>query len=272
MNGQIFQILVIALNGNALCEGHSIERFGPDSSAFMFEHETTFHELDRTQPEEQWTKIFTSPKSWLDSGRQECCGYRVHFVSRDVEGIPDRSSSAFAGGGSRWLLEQVHDGSSSLWESSLELTHPDAPNRRIWSTRYHCIEPTWTGNWPAHEIQMIRAEFRLALEQIRAFAASIDSGFSSNFESAIDQLDAKKPAQFVWNQNALPDGLGISLEARQLLAAAQKAWVFGGMGSWNDLYLPDQDIQANYDRVSSSLFTALQNALVCAVNSTCSCD
>ena len=43
------------------------------------------------------------------------------------------------------------------------------------------------------------------------------------------------------------------LPAAQLLGAAQSAWVFGGMGSWNDLGFEGED-QALYDRLSEELY------------------
>ena len=56
--------------------------------------------------------------------------------------------------------------------------------------------------------------------------------------------------------------------ARCLLDACQTAWVFGGMGSWNDLTFDGPD-GAEYDRVSEWLFTALNEAIYTGANSSC---
>ena len=54
-----------------------------------------------------------------------------------------------------------------------------------------------------------------------------------------------------------------SLEARQLLATASHAWVFGGMGSWNDVALTDDE---RYKPVTAELFEAVLEAVVAATN------
>ncbi len=50
-----------------------------------------------------------------------------------------------------------------------------------------------------------------------------------------------------------------------MLAACQKAWVFGGMGSWNDMGFDGED-QKDYVRLSEALFQALNAAIVAAAN------
>ncbi|PWE17826.1 hypothetical protein DDZ18_05575 [Marinicauda salina] len=54
-------------------------------------------------------------------------------------------------------------------------------------------------------------------------------------------------------------------ERRALLEASTMAWVFGGMGSWNDFY-PSEEKAAEYERVSEALYRAIQDAQLAAVN------
>ena len=60
------------------------------------------------------------------------------------------------------------------------------------------------------------------------------------------------------------DGVTPQLETC-LLDACQSAWVFGGMGSWNDLGFEGPE-QTEYDRVSERLFTALNETIQSAAN------
>jgi hypothetical protein len=54
------------------------------------------------------------------------------------------------------------------------------------------------------------------------------------------------------------------LAARRLLAIATNSWVFGGIGSWNDLgFVEDQ----RYQSVSEPLYGAMMNAFLASVNS-----
>jgi hypothetical protein len=53
--------------------------------------------------------------------------------------------------------------------------------------------------------------------------------------------------------------------ARMLSATASAAWVFGGMGSWNDLSFQGP-LREQYERVSEDLYLAALDALVAATN------
>jgi hypothetical protein len=55
-------------------------------------------------------------------------------------------------------------------------------------------------------------------------------------------------------------------DSRRLADVAQAAWVFGGMGSWNDLGFADDDVQREYEQLSRDLFNAVMRACVAAVN------
>ena len=54
----------------------------------------------------------------------------------------------------------------------------------------------------------------------------------------------------------------------RLLDACQSAWVFGGMGSWNDMAF-DGEVQVEYDRTSEQLFLALNEVILAAANASC---
>ena len=54
--------------------------------------------------------------------------------------------------------------------------------------------------------------------------------------------------------------------AERMLAACQKAWVFGGMGARNDMMF-DGEEQHEYERFSELLFNATTFAILAAANS-----
>jgi hypothetical protein len=59
---------------------------------------------------------------------------------------------------------------------------------------------------------------------------------------------------------------GFSESARRLLATAARSWVFGGMGTWNDLTFDGSEEEA-YEEVSAELYDAVLGAFVAAANS-----
>lgn len=52
-----------------------------------------------------------------------------------------------------------------------------------------------------------------------------------------------------------------------LLDACQSAWVFGGMGSWNDIWIEDENILNEYKIVSNNLYSSLISTIIQSVNS-----
>jgi hypothetical protein len=60
---------------------------------------------------------------------------------------------------------------------------------------------------------------------------------------------------------------GYQLEARQLIAGCTHAWVFGGMGSWNNLGFSDKALQVEYNRLSDDLYDCVKLASAAATNS-----
>jgi hypothetical protein len=47
---------------------------------------------------------------------------------------------------------------------------------------------------------------------------------------------------------------------------ASQAWVFGGMGSWNDLGFPDAADNDRYRAVTAGLYDAVLGAIAAAAN------
>jgi hypothetical protein len=101
------------------------------------------------------------------------------------------------------------------------------------------------------------------LTAIRAFAVEQDlADWATEFGAALalrDATDAELPYPDVFPDSHPP-------EARHVAAMAARAWVFGGMGSWNDLGFESTEVRARYDQLSASLYSAVLRALVDATN------
>jgi hypothetical protein len=54
----------------------------------------------------------------------------------------------------------------------------------------------------------------------------------------------------------------------QLAGAADAAWVFGGMGSWNDLGFDRPEDQKEYSELSDMLYQDIISSIIYATNST----
>jgi hypothetical protein len=104
------------------------------------------------------------------------------------------------------------------------------------------------------------------LAEAEAFAAAQPymEGFAESFRQARAALGGApdKAAYFA----LAPRGF-LTAEADALLAAGQHAWVFGGMGSWNDNGFEDKQVNAHYEQLSDRLFDVLNEGLAAAANS-----
>lgn len=135
-------------------------------------------------------------------------------------------------------------------------------NKRFWSIEY--FENEWN-NAPKEKPKFKdnTNEFKKVLSEIAQFAVKIDQPFwTGYFNKALDILE-----------NGLSDeGDEISElpEKNQRLSyAAEKADVFGGMGSWNDsppFYAEEKGLSDEYARLSNKLFVQIKLALLYSVN------
>ncbi len=110
--------------------------------------------------------------------------------------------------------------------------------------------------------------FRSALADIHQFSERQNcGGFTAGFSKAIETLDSGGEKRHGYHQDLAPDGCLPPL-AMRLLDACQSAWVFGGMGSWNDMAF-DGEVQVEYDRTSKQLFLILNEVIQAAANASC---
>jgi hypothetical protein len=117
-----------------------------------------------------------------------------------------------------------------------------------------------------HSAATFKHELDITLSRIESFATRQNlEHFAKAFREARALLSSELPLSKTYYADLAPNP-ALPLDAKQLLAAAQAAWVFGGMGSWNDLGFDGED-QQEYGRLSDRLFSLLIDAVCSAVNS-----
>jgi hypothetical protein len=113
----------------------------------------------------------------------------------------------------------------------------------------------------------LRQDLMTVLSGIEAFAARHKlEHFAGAFRKATGLLSSDHPLAETYHPDLAPTA-AMPLEAKQLLGAVQAAWVFGGMGTWNDLGF-DGDDQRENDALSGELFLLLNQTLCSAINTT----
>lgn len=269
MQGVVAQLLSIANYGNAYLLGHPVEDYYPNDLAFKFCEHVKFVDLQSSGAQNEINDFASNPIDWFEKLKStQVSQLRVRYFSTSTEQMSDRMSAAFVGGGGRWILEAVKPAKSDLWESKWEIGEKDAPEDKIWRVMYGRILSDAV-DLPAQELpdaRIVKTQLQTCLQKIKGFAiANGLDNFAECFERGITALNDSSTNNSYAGYELLPDNYGL-LEQRQLLNACQNSWVFGGMGSWNDLNFSDSDVQAEYELLSDELFSLCIHGLVVSAN------
>jgi hypothetical protein len=122
--------------------------------------------------------------------------------------------------------------------------------------------------YPAPPMGLVKQQLRKNIAEAEAFARrpQVDAGqWADCFSKSLELLDSTNPVP-PYHADMLPD-TGFSLEARQVMAAAAQAYVFGGMGSWNDMGFADKSLNEEYQKVTKELYETVKMSIVIVSNS-----
>lgn len=273
MQGTIAQIVALVVHGNAYLRApEQAIAFPGDHSTLTFCEFVNFVGLTRSGGNWSETPFAPTPASWLEELRKSGVhAIRMTYMpSGQGQGsTTDRMLVGFVGGGGRWLLETTGSNGSDYWESRWEVGDQNRADRKIWRVTYGRIavdQPVSPG--ASSDSRALKQRLAKNLTEISAFAHQHNlEGFAKAFEAGLSNLTSSSPGTGLYHNDLLTEGM--SLTAAQLLSAAQSSWVFGGMGSWNDLGFEGDD-QKTYEDLSENLYKLLNESIVFAANSTAS--
>lgn len=263
MNGPIVQNIALCLYGNAVLNGEPLSDFFNNSTA-AFCQKIEFSYFYRNASGSLQEKIlYNNPDSFF----KEMNSLQTHFnlyyePAKQQDGIEERMSAGFIGGGGKWILLSTNKTGTIDWTSFWNVIDQNAPDRKIWGVKY-----IQTGNkFLCNEKDENYIEkFHKALEAVYNFTVEKnDSAFAEYFKNAMETLDSHGEKLFGYHKDLVP---GCYKKIEYLLDACQSAWVFGGMGTWNDVYFEDDNIFEEYKKVSQDLYSSLISTVIQSVNS-----
>lgn len=275
MNGELAQIIALIGYGNEFFsapQGDPPELF-PSNSTFQYLSDVSFKE-------KTWKSVFSRKQEIIAADTRTWFAYlraagitrlrlaTFHLSQRLLKSIPEHIGVAFAGNGF-WCIRADSGKATQLWRARWSIKNHNDPQNRIWSVEYLRIPP-YLAQAKFPRVDEAVQELREALDDARIFSKKADLGFwGEYFAEAIGLLGHSAPV-IPYHPDLLPPGFRV-LSSRQLLASACKAWVFGGMGSWNDVYFENTSkMKKEYVSVTSRLYQAIMNAIGAAANSTAS--
>jgi hypothetical protein len=264
----IAQAAALAIFGNDILHGRSRSDFWPTSTVFTFCKRVRFVTLHGDPKTPTENSFADDPVQWVSKLRDaEAIGLRIHHFASNNPQIADRMSAGFVGGGGRWLIETLHTKLSDLWEARWLVGNREDPERKIWDVAYCRVDRERAHlSIPSERLTTLKNDLDIALSGIEALATRNNlQSFARAFRFARNVLFSDEPLSEAYHSDLAPTP-DIPLEAKQLLSAAQAAWVFGGMGTWNDVAIERQD-QKEYAQISDHLFSLLIQVICSAVNS-----
>lgn len=256
MQGQLAQQIALTTYGNAYLVGTpgvDWAAFVPANSTFSCCEYVRFVEGGGQGDGAGESSYAADPVGWFERlARDGVVGLRLVCTTLSGERQP------------RWFTEAIKPTGSDLWDGRWELGDRDRQDQKIWRVTYARVET----DQPTVEL----ATFDVA-DLERRFAASLEASgdlarrlgldlFAKAFDAGRAALDGEPTPTSV--SDLAPASI-LPPDARNLLAAVQASWVFGGMGSWNDVSFEGEELEI-YGRSAQELYRALNEAVIVATN------
>lgn len=268
MQTSLAQMVALTCYGNAALRGVRTVGFPPTHSTCQFCEHIQFIATAKVADGLSHVEMSAeNPDDWMDGlHRRGILGLRLHQHAQNQPRISERNASAMVGGGRLWRVEALRGNETSeFWLSKWEVGNHQTADHRIWRVTYTLCEVSPTAAFTPRSLDSLAADLRTALNDIRAFAEANNCGnFVRCFDDALHVLDDPQ-ADIGYHKDLFPHGTLLP-RAQSLLNAAQAAWVFGGMGSWNDLSFDGQS-KMDYEWVSRRLLNLLNDAVEAAATS-----
>jgi hypothetical protein len=264
VNGELAQCVYLASHGSSWLAsrdpGLPPPDLGQESWAFQFVGALEF-ELTGSPGREARA---STAADWLSQLRDRRVA-RIWLVipeARQVAvgttAVGEHALAGFANAG-RWSLLAAGRQQPEIWRAGWTVGDRGAADRRIWSVRYEgaCVDRVMPQR---PELGVAEMQLNWALVEARDFAAKQGlTDWASLFERVLAAGDESP-------DRALLLPTTYSADAHRLLATADQAWVFGGMGSWNDLGFADAAVEQEYQQVSRDLYAAALVAVLASTN------
>jgi hypothetical protein len=274
VNGELAQVIALAAHGTSWLRRPSVPppALDANNSTFQYVGRVDFHPIGPATADEgrspspvgRWLQLLREAgvdRLWLMIPEAQT-------MSAGGRPVDEQFLAGFANAG-RWSLLAIEEGKTRLWrtkEGRTRLWHAtwevgDRSDRdkRIWLVRYEPLEvPAITVAQP--DVGFAEQALRVALTNAQDFAVEqrLDSWVDWFAKAQEPELDIP------YHPDMLPQGWPHA--AQRCAARAAQAWVFGGMGSWNDLSFPDNEVGARYKEASRHLYGSALKAFVAATN------
>ena len=275
MTGIIAQLIALASYGNEfLTTGKIASDYYPANSTFTYCNKADFRIIKKRflSSERKECILAGNPLAWFQWLKTDGCkrlrlsykGANDNVIARDYK------LAGFVGGGGTWLMEAVYTKHRDCWDSHWEVTRQNADARKIWSVNYRRImvkQPLYDASV---DIRIAAENLEEALTKISSFARKQELNYGPDWAGIFEQARQIMRNQMLQSDYFHQDLIvkkNYSLLAQKTIFSAASAWVFGGMGSWNDIGFESEKDQNQYEELSAQLYKAIIEATITVINS-----
>jgi len=263
MNVDLAQIIVLIAYGNEYLSlpGRDSRELFPSHSTFQYVSDVSFQKGKTLDPLVRSEIIAKNTVGWFS--HREIDG--IKYLKLDLLNLdhlpPPYATSLFTAGGA-WVI-QTDQG--KCWQFNWSFINQGSRQARLWKVEY----------WERDNIPVINdfsdmetayRDLENALVDAQDFSERRKFGWEKWFGKALQLLHNPSPV-LPFYADLLPPTLR-NIKVRQLLAGALQAWVFGGLGSWNDMYITDHSVEQEYQQISKNLYGAVIQSVGAVTNST----
>ncbi|MCU0860162.1 MAG: hypothetical protein MUE55_06220 [Thermoplasmata archaeon] len=266
MDGEVAFAILLVSHGNLHLSGRSSPialSIPGDLPTLKYVDGVNFVRVKRSFSMKRSGSVAKTIEGWFDHLRAEGAR-RLRLMFGEEVGAEQRHT--IEGLGSRFLGIQVD------YESRGEFWVPDWSaqghfwQQRIWRVTVNGAEVTCPMPPSRVDLEAAKIDLRDALKAAIDVAGKMEvDDFATRFHKGLAALDSDMPVPPYYPEIIQPFGYG--LPARQLIAGASYGWVFGGMGSWNDIGSNDAAVEREYEEVTEKLRHSVKRGLTEGVNS-----
>jgi hypothetical protein len=267
MDGTVAFAIALVSYGNAHLENPvetNLLRIPSDRPTLKYILETDFRSNGHVFARRKGKKVAATIEEWFDfihrKGAKRLWLVFGEELDSDQKEIMQQLESKLLG------IQVDYPTDHEMWVPDWD-TVVRAQRPRIWQVSVKGMGiPTSMASKPG-DLNAVREDIRKGLEDAIVFAKKSATGefFSSHFAEGLTALESASPAP-PYYPDMLPSR-GYSILARQVIAGASYGWVFGGMGSWNDIWFSDDSLMPEYNRITETLRRSVKMGLREGVNS-----
>ena len=262
MNGELAQVVTLVAYGNHLLTGNDVDLSSNSTFQYLFSIKFARYKSNKDKSGDVVAGSISEWFAFLRSNQVSRL-WNVAFAW-DRPDMPEHIAASFAGGVARAIQADL-PGGYELW---YPLWQTGGPQDKPWNVEYRGLMFANSHVYPSPPVAFVKGELQKAITDAVSFSRKpeVGAGFwADHFTKSLDLLESPAPVM-PYHPDMLPD-TGFDLEARQVMAAAAQAYVFGGMGSWNDMGFADKNLNNEYEKITKELYEAVKMSIVIASNS-----